>query len=213
MAPVLLDSAISSMPRMRACRFSSVVSAGRPANCGRAGRRKPASPARWRSRRSARRAAHHLARVVQAHLRRVGRRHHHRAHLVGAERIDRDRQRQRRIDAARQADDRAREAVLAEVIAHPSLSASYTSASSARAGNLLTADPGTGGVARADRHALDEAAEPAAERTVGDRAQRRRRRTPARPGRPPCCSKATGSPVSAHASRSTSQALACLFMW
>jgi hypothetical protein len=34
MEPNLLDSAISSVPRMRACRFSSVVSSARPANCG-----------------------------------------------------------------------------------------------------------------------------------------------------------------------------------
>ncbi|MNS88239.1 hypothetical protein D3C71_2047730 [compost metagenome] len=31
MEPNLLDSAISKVPRMRACRFSSVVSSGRPA--------------------------------------------------------------------------------------------------------------------------------------------------------------------------------------
>jgi hypothetical protein len=43
---------------------------------------------------------------------RVARRHHHRVHLVGAERIDRDGQRQRRVDAAREAHDDAGEAVL-----------------------------------------------------------------------------------------------------
>ncbi|CFP61748.1 Uncharacterised protein [Bordetella pertussis] len=32
--PVLLDSAISKVPRARAWMFSSVASTGRPANCG-----------------------------------------------------------------------------------------------------------------------------------------------------------------------------------
>ena len=34
MEPNLLDSAISRVPRMRDCRFSSVVSASRPSNSG-----------------------------------------------------------------------------------------------------------------------------------------------------------------------------------
>jgi len=34
MAPVLLEIAINSVPRARACRFSSVISRGRPANIG-----------------------------------------------------------------------------------------------------------------------------------------------------------------------------------
>ena len=60
----------------------------------------------------------HLARIEPGDVGRVGRRHHHRAHAIGAERIHRHRQYQRRIDAAGQADDRARETVLADVVAH-----------------------------------------------------------------------------------------------
>ena len=56
--------------------------------------------------------------VVEAHLRRVARRHHHRVHAIGAERIDGDRQRQRRIDAAGQPEHDAGEAMLADVVAH-----------------------------------------------------------------------------------------------
>jgi hypothetical protein len=63
-------------------------------------------------------ALRHLARVDPADVGRVGRRHHHRAHPVGAQRIHRNRQHQRRIDAARQAQDGARKAVLAHVVAH-----------------------------------------------------------------------------------------------
>ena len=44
--------------------------------------------------------------IVAAHLRGVPRRHHHHLHAIRAQRIDRDRQRQRRIDAAGQAHDR-----------------------------------------------------------------------------------------------------------
>ena len=61
----------------------------------------------------------HLARVEPRDVSRVGRRHHHAAHLVGAERVDRDGEHERRIDAAGQADDDARKAVLADVVAHP----------------------------------------------------------------------------------------------
>ena len=46
------------------------------------------------------------------------RRHHDGAHLVGAQRIDGDGQGQRGIDAARHADQHAREAVLDDVVAH-----------------------------------------------------------------------------------------------
>ena len=65
--------------------------------------------------------AHHVARVVEAHLRGPGRRHHHAAHPLGTQRVDRDGQRQRRIDAAGQADDGAGKAVLAEVVGHAQL--------------------------------------------------------------------------------------------
>ena len=45
---------------------------------------------------------HHVARILDADAGSVIRRHHHRVHLVRAQRIGRDRQRQRRIDATRQ---------------------------------------------------------------------------------------------------------------
>jgi hypothetical protein len=106
-APVLLDSAISSMPRMRDWRFSSVVSSGRPANWGASMSAKVHGRLDGDLVVAHADAAHHLAGIVQAHLGGVGRRHHHRAHLVGAQRIDGDGQRERRIDAAGQADQRA----------------------------------------------------------------------------------------------------------
>jgi hypothetical protein len=54
----------------------------------------------------------------QADFGRIRGGHHDRAHALGTERVDGDGQRQRRIDTSRQADDRAREAVLAEVVTH-----------------------------------------------------------------------------------------------
>ena len=68
-APVLFDSAISSMPRMRACRFSSVVSAGE------AGKLVGKQFGKDLHRRLDRdlviahaQARHHVARVVEAHF-------------------------------------------------------------------------------------------------------------------------------------------------
>ena len=68
--------------------------------------------------RRAREALRHVARVDPGDVGRVGRRHHHRAHAVGAQGVHRQGQHQGRIDAARQPDDGAREAVLADVVAH-----------------------------------------------------------------------------------------------
>jgi hypothetical protein len=62
-------------------------------------------------------AARHLGGVVQAHLRRVRRRHHHRAHALGPERIAGDGERQRRVDAAGEPEQRAGKAVLVQVVA------------------------------------------------------------------------------------------------
>jgi hypothetical protein len=55
--------------------------------------------------------------VVAAHLRRVAARHHDGLHALGAERVDGDRQRQCRIDAARQPEHDARETILLDVVA------------------------------------------------------------------------------------------------
>ena len=57
-------------------------------------------------------------RVLQAFIAGVGRGHHHRPHLVGAQRIDGNGRGQRRIDAARHPDDDAGEAVLQHIVAH-----------------------------------------------------------------------------------------------
>jgi hypothetical protein len=118
MAPNLFDKAISSVPRMRAWMFSSVASS--------AGRRTqlPGAPGRLEHRQDGdlvvahAHAFGHVARVDPRDVGGVGRRHHHAAHPVGAQRVDRNRQHQGRIHAAAQADDGAREAVLADVVAH-----------------------------------------------------------------------------------------------
>ena len=60
----------------------------------------------------------HVAGVDPGDVGGVGRGHHHGADLVGAERVDRDGQHQGRVDAARQTDDGAGEAVFAQVVAH-----------------------------------------------------------------------------------------------
>ncbi len=58
-----------------------------------------------------------LARVLEAFVAGVFRREHHAPHLARAERIDRDRRRQRAVDPARQAEDHAGEAIAVDVIA------------------------------------------------------------------------------------------------
>ena len=60
----------------------------------------------------------HVARVDPGDVGGVRRRHHHRAHLVGAQRIDRNGQHQRRVNAARQTQQRAGKAVFAQIVAH-----------------------------------------------------------------------------------------------
>ena len=60
-----------------------------------------------------------LGRVVEGGLRRVARRHDDAEHPVGAQRIDGDGGRQRRIDAAGKPDEHAGEAVLPDVIGQP----------------------------------------------------------------------------------------------
>ena len=103
------------MPRQRAWMFSSVVSGGRPANTSlqRAERRFEHRLDRDHVVAHAERCAPARAASSMAHLRRVARRHHHGVHAIGAERVDGDRERERRIDAARQAEHDAGEAVLA----------------------------------------------------------------------------------------------------
>jgi len=61
---------------------------------------------------------HHVARVGDADVRGVARRHHHRLDLVGTERIHRDGQRHRRVDAAAQAEQHPGETALANIVAH-----------------------------------------------------------------------------------------------
>ena len=58
----------------------------------------------------------HFARVLQADAGGVGAGHHHRAHLACAQRIDRQRQHQRRVNAARQPQQRLHKAVFARVV-------------------------------------------------------------------------------------------------
>ena len=63
-------------------------------------------------------AFYHVARIDPRDIGRELRRHHDGAHLVGAQRIDGNGQGQGGIDAARHADQHAREAVLADIVAH-----------------------------------------------------------------------------------------------
>ena len=58
-----------------------------------------------------------LRRVVLAHLGGIARRHRHRMHPLGAERIDGDAQGQRRIDAPGESQDDPRKAVLVDIVA------------------------------------------------------------------------------------------------
>ena len=116
--PNLLESAMSTLPRMRAWRFSSAMSGSAPSN----------------SRREhlvERRRAHGSIGIVQrpmprfgeslgvgdAALARVARRHGDAVHVLGAERVDGDGGDERRVDAAREADDHVGEAVLVDVVA------------------------------------------------------------------------------------------------
>ena len=55
-------------------------------------------------------------RVGDTALARVARRQHHAVHVLGAERVDRDRGDERRVDPAREADQHVGEAVLAHVV-------------------------------------------------------------------------------------------------
>ena len=63
-------------------------------------------------------ALDHVTRIDPADVRGVGRRHHHRVDVVGPDGIHRNRQHQRRIDAAGQPQNRAFKAVLAQIVAH-----------------------------------------------------------------------------------------------
>ena len=55
--------------------------------------------------------------VGDAALARVPRRHEHAGHVIGAERVDRDRGDERRVDAARDRDEHVGDAVLEHVVA------------------------------------------------------------------------------------------------
>ena len=99
--------------------FSSVVSSGRPRNSSASEVVKGLEHRRDRDLVVAHaQARRHVARIDPGDVGRVGRRHHHRTHPISAQGVDRDRQHQRGVDAARQADDHARKAVLADVVAH-----------------------------------------------------------------------------------------------
>ena len=63
-------------------------------------------------------ALDHLPAVDPADVGGVGRGHHHRVHLVGAQRVHRNRQHQGRVDATREPQDCALETVFAQIVAH-----------------------------------------------------------------------------------------------
>ena len=117
-APRVLESAISRLPRMRAWMFSAVTPGGAPPSAPRSdivervhqrldGQRHRLDPEIRRER----------VRIVDAAAAGVRRRHQHAEDAIGAERVGRDRRGQRGVDAAGQAEDHAREAALARVVA------------------------------------------------------------------------------------------------
>ena len=107
---------------MRACRFSSVRSLSRPAKCSaqRAGVGVDHRLDRDLAEVDPERLGEPLC-VAARRVRRVARRHRHAVHPLGAERLDAQRRRQRRVDAARQADHDVAEAVLGHVVVQAEL--------------------------------------------------------------------------------------------
>ena len=139
----------------------------------------------------------HLAGIDPGDVGGVRRRHHHGTHLVGAERVDGQRQHQGRIDAARQADDGAGESVLAEVVAHardqrrPGLRFQrgrvvHVAAQRRRHRSRRVPAPHRNSVRACARHPVH-------------RARTTHRRTPPRPGRRPGASTAAADPSRARA--------------
>ncbi len=117
--PNLFDSAISSVPRQRACRFSSVVSIGVPAKQrGQSGFKRLHLGGNFNHIVAHAQAIGHGLGIFPADVGRVGRGHHHRAHALRAQGIDGNGQHQGRINAARQAQQHAGKAVFFHVIAH-----------------------------------------------------------------------------------------------
>ncbi len=104
---------------MRDCRFSSVVSASRPGE-GRREVREEGLEDRLDGDLGVLHTVdlRHLARVLDAHRGGVVGRHHHGVHAVRAEGVHADGEHQRGVDAAREAQQHAREAVLVDVVAH-----------------------------------------------------------------------------------------------
>ena len=113
---------MSSVPRTRAWRFSSARSGSGPAN-GSASTASNASTAGsiGSSRKSMPRDSASAARVGARLLRPVARRHRDAVHAVGAERLDGERGRERRVDPAGEADHDLAEAVLLDVVAQAEL--------------------------------------------------------------------------------------------
>ena len=106
---------MSSRPRMRACRFSSVTSRGAPGEDRRerclGGAPRPSRSAACRARMPSSRADSSASSMLAALVNRDGSRTPR--HASGAERVHRHRGGQRRVDAARHAEHDARETVLA----------------------------------------------------------------------------------------------------
>ena len=117
MGPSLLEIAIRITPRMRDWMFSSVVSGARLANTGASmwWKASTAGSIGTSSRRMPEQGGAGGG-IVEAVARGVARGHHHRVDALGPERIDRDRGREGRVDAARQAEHHAGEAVLGDIV-------------------------------------------------------------------------------------------------
>ncbi len=110
---------MSSAPRIRACRFSSVTSAGRPANGSTS---TPSNAvitgAMGRVWVGDTQGVGQIAGIDETALARERRGHQHARHVVAPQRFDGDHRRESRVDPPRQPEQRTGESALARVVAH-----------------------------------------------------------------------------------------------
>ena len=116
--PNLFDIVMRMVPRMRACRFSSARPGlgARERGAEQVEERRVGRLDRHGDRADAEVGREQLG-VGDAAVAREARRHEHTDHVLGPERVDRDRRDQRGVDAAREPDEHVGEAVLAHVVA------------------------------------------------------------------------------------------------
>ncbi len=116
--PNLFEIVISTLPRIRACTFSSASPSAVPSNIGASISSKAACAGSIGTVcvRISSRSGQGLG-IGDAVVARIPRGHEHARHVLGAERVHRDRRDERRVDAAREADQHVGEPVLRHVVA------------------------------------------------------------------------------------------------